>query len=94
MPTQCAGCHFGSKLFEPEKSDPAAASDGPFGPRAVHVPEPWRSADATALFQEHARRDDGTLGLYGTLYASRLLAERDAGTINEEDAALLDRLGL
>ncbi len=93
-PTQCTGCHLGQKLYEPEKSWPNAASDGPFGPRAYHVPESWRSPQAAALFQEHARRDDGVLGLYGTLYASRLLADREAGAIAPEDAALLGRLGL
>ena len=89
-PTQCTGCHLGQKLYEPEKSFPAEASDGPFGPRAYHVPDAWRSAPATALFQEHARRDDGVLGLYATLYVGRLLAD-GAGP---GDAALLERLGL
>lgn len=93
-PTQCTGCHLGEKLYEPEKSWPAEAEDGPFGPRTYHVPDAWRNAEATALFQEHARRQDGALGLYGTLYASRLIADRDAGTISAEDAALLERLGL
>ncbi|OZC02003.1 hypothetical protein [Rubricoccus marinus] len=93
-PTQCTGCHLGQKLFEPEKSWPGAASDGPFGPRAYHVPDAWRSPEAAALFNEHARRDDGVLGLYGTLYASQLLTDRASGAISPEDAAFLDRLGL
>lgn len=93
-PTQCTGCHLGQKLYEPEKSWPGEATDGPFGPRAYHVPDAWRNAEAAALFQEHARRDDGVLGLYGTLYASRLLADREAGSIAPEEAALLERLGL
>ncbi|MEL6614717.1 MAG: hypothetical protein AAFQ43_03215 [Bacteroidota bacterium] len=93
-PTQCLGCHLGSKLYEPEKSWPAEAPDGPFGPRTYHVPDAWRNAETTALFQEHARRDDGVLGLYATLYASRLLADRASGAIAPDDAALLDRLGL
>ena len=94
VPTQCTGCHLGRRLFEPEKSFPAEASDGPFGPRAVYVPDAWRSAEATALFDEHARRDDGVLGLYATLYAGRLLAARDAGTLAAADRQLLDALGL
>lgn len=94
VPTQCTGCHLGRRLFEPEKSFPAAASDGPFGPRAIHVPESWRSAEATVLFDEHARRDDGVLGLYATLYAGRLMAAREAGTISGDDRQLLDALGL
>ncbi|MEO0559546.1 MAG: hypothetical protein AAF170_15325 [Bacteroidota bacterium] len=93
-PTQCTGCHLGQKLYEPEKSFPAEAADGPNGPRAYYVPDSWRSPEATALFQEHARRDDGVLGLYATLYAGRLMTERVGGTIAPEDAALLDRLGL
>ena len=93
-PTQCTGCHLGERLFEPEKSFPGAATDGPFGPRAVHVPDGWRSAEATARFNEHARRDDGVLGLYATLYAGRLLAARQQGTLGPEDAALLEAVGL
>lgn len=94
VPTQCTGCHLGQRLFDPEKSFPAAASDGPFGPRSIHVPESWRSSEATALFNEHASRDDGVLGLYATLYASRLMAQRQAGDLEAEDAALLEALGL
>lgn len=94
VPTQCTGCHLGRRLFEPEKSFPAEAADGPFGPRAVHVPGGWRSAEATALFDEHRRRDDGVLGLYATLYAGRLLEARADGSISDADRALLDRLGL
>ena len=94
VPTQCTGCHLGRKLYEPEKSYPASAPDGPFGPREVHVPEAVRSPEATALFQEHARRADGVLGIYATVHAGRLMAARDAGTISPEDAALLDALGL
>ena len=93
-PVQCTGCHLGRRLFQPEQSFPAHASDGPFGPRDYLVPEGWRSAEATALFDEHARRDDSVLGLYGTLYTARLLAERQSGQIAPEDAALLDGLGL
>ncbi len=94
VPTQCTGCHLGQRRFEPEKSFPGPASDGPFGPRAVHVPDGWRSAQATALFDEHARRDDGVLGLYATLYAGRLLDQRRQGTLAPQDAALLESLGL
>ncbi|WP_412068076.1 hypothetical protein [Rubrivirga sp. IMCC43871] len=94
VPTQCTGCHLGERRFEPEKSFPGEATDGPFGPRAIHVPPGWRSAEATRRFDEHASRDDGVLGLYATLYAGRLMAQRERGTIAPDDAALLDRLGL
>lgn len=94
VPTQCTGCHLGRKLYEPEKSYPAEAPNGPTGPRSYHVPEAARSAEATALFQEHARRDDGVLGLYATVHAGRLLADRAAGRLDPDGAALLDALGL
>lgn len=68
-PTQCIGCHAGSRLFEPEKSFPAEAPAGPDGPRAIHTT--YRSAAATAFFDEHRKRSDGLLGLYATVYAAQ-----------------------
>lgn len=93
-PTQCIGCHFGQKLFEPEKSFPAAAPDGPFGPRGIYVGDEMRNAEVVAFFNEHARRSDTVLGLYGTLFVSKLLADRAAGRLLAADAALLDNLDL
>ena len=97
-PAKCLGCHLGSKLHQPEKAFPADAPAGPTGPRAVYVPDPWRAAaDGAGLaqrFQEHARRADGVLGLYGTLYAARVLAQARAGEpLAPEDAALVRALG-
>ncbi|MFN3597925.1 MAG: hypothetical protein ACK41D_11725 [Rubricoccaceae bacterium] len=91
-PVQCTGCHLGRRLFEPEKSFPAAAPDGPYGEQAYHVPDAWRSGAITAHFQEHARRPDGVLGLYATLYTGRLAAARAAGTLPPDDAAFLARV--
>ncbi len=68
-PTQCIGCHAGVRLFEPEKSFPGDAPAGPDGPRAVHTT--FRSAAATAFFDEHRKRSDGLLGLYATVYAAQ-----------------------
>ncbi|HYE95724.1 MAG TPA: hypothetical protein VD962_05910 [Rubricoccaceae bacterium] len=93
-PAQCVGCHLGRRRFDPEKSFPAAAPDGPYGPRALLVDDALRNAGATAFFAEHARRTDGVLGPYATLYTARLLADRAAGRLAPADAALLERLGL
>lgn len=93
-PTQCTGCHLGRRLFEPEQSFPATPADGPDGPRRYAVPDAWRSREAAARFQEHARRDDGVLGVYATLYTGRLVAQRAAGEASAADVALLERLGL
>ncbi len=93
-PTQCLGCHIGRKLFEPEKSFPAPAPDGPFGPRGIHVGPSMRNAEVVAFFDEHAKRSDTALGVYGTLFVSALLADRAAGRLSAEDAALLESLGL
>ena len=92
-PAKCLGCHLGQKLHQPEKAFPASAPAGPDGPRAVHVPDAWRAAtEAQSLalrFHEHARRADGVLGLYGTLYAARTLARHRAGDLlTPEDSAL------
>ncbi len=94
VPTQCTGCHLGNRRFEPEQSFPATPPDGADGPRRYVVPDAWRSQPATTRLDEHARRDDGVLGLYATLYTGRLLAARTAGTATPADLALLTRLGL
>lgn len=93
-PTQCVGCHFGTREFEPERSFPEAASPGPHGPRALYVPETLRDAGVTAFFDEHRKRSDIVLGIYSTLFVAQLKAEHEAGTIRSEDAELLDMLGL
>lgn len=97
-PIQCTGCHLGRRLFDPEKSFPARAPDGPYGPRAIDTDDAIRGAvaahDLVAFFEEHAKRSDGVLGLYGTLYTAGLLADREAGRLTSEDAALLEQLGL
>ena len=91
-PTQCMGCHLGSKPFEPEKSFPAPASPGPHGPRVVYVEESLKQPDVVAFFDEHAKRSDSVLGLYGTLFVSALRLQREQATISEEDRQLLESL--
>lgn len=86
VPGDCFGCHYGSRLFEPERSFPAAARPGPAGERAVHVGEALRSPEVVTLLQEHARRTDGLLGLPATLYLTALLDGRSADSV---DAALV-----
>lgn len=73
VPGDCFGCHYGSRLFEPERSFPGSARPGPAGERAVHVGEALRSLEVVTLLQEHARRTDGLLGLPATLYLTALL---------------------
>ncbi|MEM8557615.1 MAG: hypothetical protein AAGG50_07315 [Bacteroidota bacterium] len=97
-PTQCVGCHLGTKLHEPERSFPARAPDGPHGPRAIYVRDAVRNAEATRAvterFAEHRERPDSVLGIYATLYVADLLADRRAGLpIAPEDEAVLTALG-
>ena len=91
-PTQCAGCHFGNKGFEPEQSWPREPAKAPgdirkwyTGPRDMEVAE---------FFSEHFRRSDTLLGLYATAYVSNLRAQRTAGTLDSSAIALLNHLGL
>lgn len=95
VPTQCVGCHFGTRSFEPERSFPApAATPGPDGPRVLHVGPERRNEAVTAFFNEHRKRSDTVLGVYATLWVTRLLEARKQGTLPDGDAALLDSLGL
>ncbi|MXY08062.1 MAG: hypothetical protein F4058_03755 [Rhodothermaceae bacterium] len=91
-PTQCAGCHFGNKGFEPEQSWPQEPAKAPgdirkwyTGPRDIEVAE---------FFSEHFRRSDTLLGLYATAYVSNLRAQRREGTLDSSAIALLNHLGL
>ncbi len=93
-PIQCTGCHLGQRTFDPEKSFPAEAPDGPDGRRALYVNENLRNAELVSLLNEHAKRSDGVLGLYATLFTANLIADREAGAISEENLALLESLGL
>ena len=94
VPTQCVGCHFGDRLFEPERSFPSAARPGPNGERAFFVPEALKNAFLASGLSEHARRSDHILGLYGTLYLASLIREVEGGTASSEESNLVARLGL
>jgi hypothetical protein len=91
-PTQCAGCHFGSRAFEPEKSFPAVPRPGPDGPRAFLSATPGVDADLVALFDEHRRRSDTVLGIYATLYVGSLRQDDLAGRLGPQGAAILNHL--
>lgn len=93
-PVQCVGCHHGDKVFEPEAGFPARARPGPHGPRELYVEDAYRDIEVVRYFDEHRRRSDTVLGLYGTLFVSKLRAERKAGELDEADAVLLDALQL
>jgi hypothetical protein len=94
VPTQCAGCHLGTRLYEPEKSFPAPARPGPAGPRKIHWSRPLPSPDLVGYFDEHRKRSDGILGIYGTLFISELKARQSTDSLNAEDLRLLELLGL
>lgn len=68
VPTQCTGCHFGSRLYEPEKSFPADAPIGPHGPQQIIVEGDLPSANLVRTLDEHRKRSDYVLGVYGTMY--------------------------
>lgn len=93
-PIQCVGCHFGDRLFEPERSFPGRAEPGPHGPRMLYVDEDLRDPEVVRRFDEHRRRSDTILGLYGTLFVSKLRAARREGALDSSDAALLENLNL
>ena len=90
-PTQCVGCHYGRRAFAPEATFPADAPPGPDGPRVVHTA--WRDPAVTAALDEHRKRADHVLGLYGTVYLSRLKAERAEGRSTPADDSLLAGAG-
>ncbi|MEM6782328.1 MAG: hypothetical protein AAF624_01150 [Bacteroidota bacterium] len=97
-PTQCVGCHLGTKLYEPEKSFPARAPDGPHGPRGIYLDDAVRdhpeTRAVTERLAEHRTRSDSVLGLYATLFVADLLADRRAGrALDAEDEAVLAALG-
>ena len=92
IPTRCTGCHYGNRLFEPERSFPAAAKPGPLGERAVFVPDSWRRSDIVTSIQEHARRSDTVLGLYATLYVAEAATGQSPDPRTSQ--ALLSKFGI
>lgn len=93
-PVQCVGCHFGNKLFEPERSFPAMAEPGPHGPRRLYVAESLRNERLVRFFDEHRKRSDTILGLYSTLFVAKLQSMSRRGELTDERQALLESLKL
>lgn len=85
VPTRCVGCHFGEKQFEPEASFPDVASPGPLGFRGIHVGDEARDTTVVNFFDEHRKRSDTLLGLYGTLYVTELKNKKMALTEKESE---------
>ncbi len=93
IPTRCVGCHFGNRLFEPERSFPVDPAPGPDGPRKLYVTGDMRNLRVVRSIDEHRKRSDTILGLYATLYISRMNARRAEGTIDPEVDRLLVAAG-
>jgi hypothetical protein len=89
VPTKCVGCHFGTRLFEPEKSFPATPRPGPDGPRGITVEDALPDASMVGRLDEHRKRSDQILGLYATLLLNRLTIRREANELSEDQLAIL-----
>jgi len=92
VPTQCIGCHYGNRAFEPERSFPKDAKPGPTGERAVYVPDAWKNADLAKTLNEHAKRSDHILGLYATLYLSDVLMRSKSAEASDRELNLIAKL--
>lgn len=93
-PIQCLGCHTGNKAFEPERSFPSPAAPGPNGSRYIDVDGTARDPVVTNLLNEHMRRSDTILGLYATVYLSRVRSRVLLGNGSVADSLLLQEQGI
>ncbi len=94
VPTRCVGCHFGEKKFEPENSYPLPAPPGPGGPRGIYTESSERDTVLVKLLNEHNKRSDTVLGVYGTIYLGQLQRDAKAGkAIDEADRRILEAFG-
>ncbi|MDA1027913.1 MAG: hypothetical protein O3B41_02520 [Bacteroidetes bacterium] len=94
VPTQCIGCHYGNRAFEPERSFPRDARPGPSGERAVYVPEFWKNQSLTSSINEHVKRSDHVLGLYATLFLAEIITRSKKGEATAAELKLIDQLGI
>lgn len=93
VPTRCVGCHFGNRLFEPEKSFPVVPSPGPTGPRRLYVGSSMKRSETIARLDEHRKRSDSILGLYATLFISDMQSRREQGLLDPEEEEFLSKAG-
>jgi len=82
VPTRCVGCHFGNRLFEPERSFPVDPPPAPDGPRRLYVSDDMRDPEVVRVLDEHRKRSDRILGLYATLFISEMKMQRATGTLS------------
>lgn len=71
-PVQCVGCHLGNMLYEPEESFIIGREGKTEGEYLVLGNHP-RNPKIVELLDEHARRSDHVLGVYGTVYLTEIL---------------------
>lgn len=71
-PVQCMGCHLGSMPYEPEDSfitGEVGKTEGEF----LVLRSGMRNENVVMLLDEHNRRSDRVLGVYGTVYLTSIL---------------------
>lgn len=94
VPTKCIGCHFGSRLFEPERSFPVTPRPGPDGVRALYLSHALPGADLITRLDEHRKRSDLVLGLYGTFLLGKLRSLRKDNGLTPREKDLLSAFEL
>jgi hypothetical protein len=71
-PVQCVGCHLGTMLYEPEESF-IIGREGKTEGEYLVLEDRLRNPKLVELLDEHTRRSDHVLGVYGTVYLTEIL---------------------
>ncbi len=71
-PTQCIGCHFGQKEFEPDASFPDLLPERRKRKRQIYIDPALRLREPAKQLDEHSKRSDHVLGVYATIYLAQL----------------------